>query len=63
LLNADLTPVSLSKNISLVKLSDNANALDVGMDRDDADGDSKTKIEQMENCWISKIILSFHTME
>jgi hypothetical protein len=45
-LNADLTPVSLSKNISLVKLSDNANALDVGMDRDDADGDSKLKLNR-----------------
>lgn len=38
LLHAGLTPVSLTKTISLEKITDKTNAADVGMDRDDADG-------------------------
>jgi len=38
LLHAHLSPVSLTKAISLEKITDKANAADVGMDRDDADG-------------------------
>ncbi|MAE09120.1 MAG: peptidase M28 [Bacteroidetes bacterium] len=46
LLNADLTPVSLTKDISLVKIVEDAGASDVGMDRDDADGESKLKLNK-----------------
>ena len=44
LLHANLTPVTLSKKISLEKITDNANASDVGMDRDDADGGNGLKL-------------------
>ena len=46
LLNADLTPVSLSKKISLERISENTEASDVGMDRDDADGESILKLNK-----------------
>lgn len=46
LLNADLTAISLSKNISLEKINDNTTASDVGMDRDDADRESKLKLNK-----------------
>lgn len=44
LLNAELTPVSLSKKISLNKISKEAKSLDVGMDRDDTDSDNKARL-------------------
>ncbi len=46
LLNANLTPVSLTKNISLVKITEDVGASDVGMDRDDADGESILKLNK-----------------
>ncbi|MCK4678137.1 MAG: hypothetical protein KAT48_08410, partial [Bacteroidales bacterium] len=48
LLHANFKPYSLSKNISLEKITDNANASDVGMDRDDADGSSNLKLTKWE---------------
>ncbi len=61
LLHACLIPVSLSKKISLEKITDNANASDVGMDRDDADGGnglklSKWKIKGSANSFV----ISYH---
>lgn len=44
LLHTGFTPVSLSKEISLEKISDNTNASDVGMDRDDTDGGTDLKL-------------------
>lgn len=57
LLNAVFTPVSQSKNISLKKISDNADASDVGMDREDADGEgglelAKWKIKGSANNFV-----------
>ena len=46
LLNACFTPVSLSKKIALEKITDNADASDVGMDREDADGGNALKLSK-----------------
>ena len=46
LLNADLTPISLTKDVSLVKITEDTGASDVGMDRDDADAKSKLKLNK-----------------
>ena len=48
LLNAELTPVSLSKKISLNKISKEAKSLGVGMDREDTDGDNKAKLSRWQ---------------
>jgi len=61
LLHANFTPVSLSKNISLEKITDKANASDVGMDRDDADEGnglelSKWRIKGSAN----NFVISYH---
>jgi len=44
LLHAGFTPVSLSKEIALEKITENTEASDVGMDRDDVDGSSDLKL-------------------
>ena len=44
LLHAGFTPVSLSEEISLEKISDNEKASDVGMDRDDTDDGTGLKL-------------------
>jgi len=46
LLNADFTPIILSKNISLKKITDNADASDVGMDREDVDRKKGIKLSK-----------------
>jgi aminopeptidase N len=46
LLNALFIPESLTKGVSLKKISDNSDASDVGMDRDDADGKSGLKLSK-----------------
>ncbi|MCD4772181.1 MAG: M20/M25/M40 family metallo-hydrolase, partial [Bacteroidales bacterium] len=61
LLNAEFKPVSLSKKISLKKITDNADASDVGMDREDAEGGnalklSKWKIKGLTNSFV----ISYH---
>ncbi len=61
ILHADFTPISLSKKISLEKITDNANASDVGMDREDADGGnglelSKWKVKGSANSFV----ISYH---
>ena len=48
LLNADLTPVSLTKKVSLKKIKDKTNAPDVGMDRDVADGGNGLELSKWE---------------
>ena len=44
LLNAAFTPISLSKKIKLIKVEENAQAKDVGMDRDDAEQESNLEL-------------------
>ncbi|RLD34742.1 MAG: peptidase M28, partial [Bacteroidetes bacterium] len=61
LLNADFTPVSLSKKISLEKITDNANASDVGMDRDDADAGNGLKLSKWKiKGSASSFVISYH---
>ncbi len=45
-LNADFTPIILSKKISLKKITDNADASDVGMDREDVDRKKGIKLSK-----------------
>ncbi len=44
LLNAELVPFSNSKNIKIKKISDNVNASDIGMDRDNAENEASLKL-------------------
>ena len=61
LLNADFTPVSLSTKISLEKITDNANASDVGMDRDDADAGNGLKLSKWKiKGSASSFVISYH---
>ncbi len=61
LLHANFTPVSLSKKISLEKITDNADASDVGMDRDDADGGSDLKLTKWEIIGsANSFVISYH---
>ena len=46
LLFAGLNPVSKTKGIKLVKINDKAKAVDIGMDRDDADSESKLPLNK-----------------
>ncbi|OYT15743.1 MAG: hypothetical protein B7C24_11430 [Bacteroidetes bacterium 4572_77] len=48
LLNAAFTPVSLTKNMKLTKIENNANASDVGMDRDDAEQEDNLQLSRWE---------------
>lgn len=60
LLNANLKPVSLTKNISLVKVTEDTDAKDVGMDRDDADGESILKLNRWKIVGAAdKFVLSY----
>jgi len=48
LLNAIFTPVSLTKKVSFEKITDDAHASDVGMDRDDVDGGTELKLTRWQ---------------
>jgi len=61
LLNAEFTPVSLSKKISLEKITDDANASDVGMDREDADGGNGLELSKWKiKGSASSFVISYH---
>ncbi|NOR86346.1 MAG: peptidase M28, partial [Bacteroidales bacterium] len=46
LLNAIFTPISKTKGISFKKIANNASVTDVGMDRDDADGETNLELNR-----------------
>lgn len=48
LLNAELIPISLSKKISLIKITEDTEAIDVGMDRDDDNDGNKAKLSRWQ---------------
>lgn len=47
-LNAEFTPVSLTKGVKIKKINENAKAGDIGMDRDDAGGDLGLELSEWE---------------
>lgn len=61
LLNAIFTPVSHTQNISFTKISDDAVAADVGMDRDDADGGTSLKLTKWKIVGkANDFVISYH---
>jgi len=61
LLHADFTPVSLSKKISLEKITDDANASDVGMDREDANAGNALELSKWKiKGSASSFVISYH---
>lgn len=61
LLNANLLPVSLSKKISLIKITEDAKAIDVGMDRDDANDGNKAKLSKWQiKGKANSFVISYH---
>ncbi|MCD6367154.1 MAG: M20/M25/M40 family metallo-hydrolase, partial [Bacteroidales bacterium] len=59
-LNADLLPISEVKNISLKKLQNDEKSGDVGMDRDDADGEHGVKLSKWQITGSGKnIVISY----
>jgi len=61
LLNAEFKPVSLSKKISLKKITDNADASDVGMDREDDDVGNALKLTKWKiKGSTNSFVISYH---